>query len=128
MGVGAPWSYPDHPPPGRPPPPPPPRLYIKRERIILHSCYPYELNLYLCACYLCRCVQGAGSRHIKKSVYLRFGFDSIRISQIQRVSQKQSNGECSQGVYIPPSASLAEKRRRGTIIHRRGAFVVARFD
>lgn len=60
----------------------------------------------------------------------RFGFDGRRISQIQTVSQKQSNGNAPWDVYIQPASAIgAPIAMLGDIyIHRRGAFSVARFD
>jgi hypothetical protein len=65
-----------------------------------------------------------------KGVTERFGFDGRRISQIQTVSQKQSNGNAPWDVYIQPASAIgAPIAMLGDIyIHRRGAFSVARFD
>jgi hypothetical protein len=67
-----------------------------------------------------------------KGVTERFGFDGRRISQIQTVSQKQSNGNVSWDVYIQPSLDicLLWQYSSGSVLytHRRGAFSVARFD
>ena len=70
-----------------------------------------------------------------KGVTVRFGFDGRRISQIQTVSQKQSNGNAPSGVLY---MHLCQHEDWGIflnpmlwqryIFHRRGAFSVARFD
>ena len=65
--------------------------------------------------------RGGGQTFTKKGVTVRFGFDVLRISQVQTVSQKQSNKGRPVG-YIYIQALLA------CYIYHRGAFGVARFD
>ena len=59
-------------------------------------------------------------------------FWRVRISQIQAVSQKQSNGNASWDVYIQPSLDIYPFGWYAfecvLYTHRRGAFSVARFD
>ena len=76
---------------------------------------------------------GGTDVHINKGVTVRFGFDAVRISQIQTVCQEQSNGNALWDVsYIQPFLALDRHypltRRRIISIHHRGAFSVARFD
>lgn len=61
-----------------------------------------------------------------KGVTERFGFDGRRISQIQTVSQKQSNGDAPWDVYIQPASAIgAPIAMLGDIyIHRRGLWVL----
>ena len=72
----------------------------------------------------------AGWDYIHKGVSVRFGFDAIRISQIQSDCQKQSNGNAPWDVYIQPSLAPFDNSQWWVVIymHHRGAFSVARFD
>ena len=70
---------------------------------------------------------GGTDVHINKGVTVRFGFDAVRISQIQTVCQEQSNGNALWDVsYIQPFLALDRHypltRRRIISIHHRGAF------
>ena len=70
--------------------------------------------------------------HMVKGVFVRFGFDAIRISQIQRQVKNKATKNASWGVLYTFSMSSIDFRllsRGHTIyLHWRGAFGVARFD
>lgn len=73
---------------------------------------------------------GRGTIHIKAFTE-RFGFDNVRISQVQTVRQRQSNGNAPWDVlYIAHVIPVSKKQDWVNHIHkhRRGAFDVARFD
>jgi hypothetical protein len=79
---------------------------------------------------LVRLEEGIGI-HIGKGVFVRFGFDTVRISQIQRQVKKQSNQNVSWRVLYTIFGNLFEKKvLAGGLyrLHWRGAFSVARFD
>ena len=58
---------------------------------------------------------GRGTIHIKAFTE-RFGFDNVRISQVQSVRQKQSNGKTLRGMfYIQSMLYLFLKTRMGEL-------------
>lgn len=60
-----------------------------------------------------------GEGHIYiKAFTERFGFDILRISQIQTVRQKQSSGECPLGVLYTIVIGSTLEERRGSIKER----------
>ena len=67
--------------------------------------------------------------YIHKRRYWRFDFDALWTSQLQTVSQKQSNGNAPRGVYyiihlMLPYAFANDALSCVIYIHRRGAFSV----
>ena len=66
-----------------------------------------------------------------KGVFVRFVFDTVRISQIRRQVKNQATRTSHKGVlYTVLNVSPDKRREFGLIIysHLRGAFGVARFD
>ena len=76
--------------------------------------------------------RGWADIHMVKGVFVRFGFDAIRTSQLQTDCQKQSNAErlmrCI--IYCPHwlrTFYRSLSRVHSIYLHWRGAFGVARF-
>ena len=77
--------------------------------------------------------RGGADIHIGKGVFVRFGFDAIRISQIQRQVKNKATRTSHGGVLY--TALIGFNRFIGCrqrvffiYLHWRGAFGVARFD
>ena len=65
----------------------------------------------------------------RKGVTVRFGFDVIRISQIQLLVKNKATGTSHEVVIYCPYWLLHAMANVGILYtHRRGAFGVARFD
>lgn len=76
-----------------------------------------------------RKAEGMGTiKYTNKAFTERFGFDNVRISQVQNVRQRQSNGERPLGCFIIIlTISYCQKiiwGSKGSYIHRCGAFAL----
>ena len=77
--------------------------------------------------------RGWADIHMVKGVFVRFGFDAIRISQIQRQVKNKATGTPHEVYYIQPSlasdGSIVRCQECFLYIYTGvGAFGVARFD
>ena len=82
----------------------------------------------------CRCRGNQGAFLWIKGVYWRFCFDDSRISQVQTVCQKQSNGDAPSRFVNKPACVLSFYTYKAASFEGiwayslRGAFEVARSD